>query len=54
MSKTVYDYKILSGDDVSELERQVREYLQLEKGWQLGGPLIKDGGLFYQSIQRVK
>ncbi len=54
MEKIIYDYKVLHGDSVSDLERQVREYVQQQKGWELGGNLIKDGATFYQTIIRVK
>ncbi len=54
MERVIYDYKVIHGDSVSELDRQVREYVQLQKGWEPHGSLLKDGATFYQPIVRVK
>ncbi len=54
MAKNFIEYKILSGDSVSELERQVREYFHEDAGWEVGGNLIVDGSTFYQTVVRVQ
>ncbi len=33
MERVVYEYKIITGADAEDVERQVREYVHLQKGW---------------------
>lgn len=54
MKAKVIDYKILSGSEVGDVERQVREHIQQQAGWRPSGSLVHESGKFFQPIARLQ